>query len=367
MGAADLSGRIDLEYQSSMLEQVSRTFALTIPQLPPRLRQSVGNAYLLCRIADTVEDDPQLSGSAKRSFEERFIEVVKGNHDAEQFGRDVAPLLALSVPAAERELVRNSARVLAITHALTPAEQSAVQRCIEVMADGMAWFQERRRSGLRDQAELDRYCYVVAGCVGEMLTELFCQHSSEMAQRRERLLQLAVSFGQGLQMTNILKDVWEDRERGMCWLPGEMLAGHGVDLAALADGHSSEGFDVAMRDLIGTAALHLERALEYTLLVPAREAGIRRFCLWALGMALLTLRRLQRRLDYRKGSQVKISRRAVRATVLVTSACARSDAVLRLLFRLVRSGLPPAPQGVVARLALQDGGEGLGHTAPLGH
>ena len=33
----------------------------------------------------------------------------------------------------------------------------------------------------------------------------------------------AISFGQGLQMTNILKDVWEDYEIGACWLPREIL------------------------------------------------------------------------------------------------------------------------------------------------
>jgi len=46
----------DEGYQDRILPHVSRTFALTIPQLPPRLRIAVTNAYLLCRIADTIED-----------------------------------------------------------------------------------------------------------------------------------------------------------------------------------------------------------------------------------------------------------------------------------------------------------------------
>jgi len=41
-------------YQEAILPKVSRTFALTIPQLPPALRDVVANAYLLCRIADTI-------------------------------------------------------------------------------------------------------------------------------------------------------------------------------------------------------------------------------------------------------------------------------------------------------------------------
>ena len=83
------------------------------------------------------------------------------------------------------------------------------------MASGMSEFQQLDTSaGLKNLRELDRYCYVVAGVVGEMLTELFCDYSNEIKKRRDELLPLAISFGQGLQMTNILKDVWEDLGRG---------------------------------------------------------------------------------------------------------------------------------------------------------
>jgi farnesyl-diphosphate farnesyltransferase len=54
--------------------------------------------------------------------------------------------------------------------------------------------------------DMNEYCYYVAGCVGEMLAKLFCHYSEEINQHREQLLELSVSFGQGLQMTNILKD-----------------------------------------------------------------------------------------------------------------------------------------------------------------
>ena len=47
----------DLAYQAKILPLVSRTFALTIPQLTLELVDVVGNAYLLCRLADTIEDD----------------------------------------------------------------------------------------------------------------------------------------------------------------------------------------------------------------------------------------------------------------------------------------------------------------------
>ena len=58
----------DDDFQSEMLKGVSRTFALTIPQLPADLCRVVSNAYLLCRIVDTIEDEPVLTGMQKNSF-----------------------------------------------------------------------------------------------------------------------------------------------------------------------------------------------------------------------------------------------------------------------------------------------------------
>ena len=57
-----------IAFQGRFLEEVSRTFALTIPQLPPPLYIAVGNAYLLCRIADTIEDEPKLTPEQKQPF-----------------------------------------------------------------------------------------------------------------------------------------------------------------------------------------------------------------------------------------------------------------------------------------------------------
>ena len=52
------TGNSASNFQDQILPHVSRTFALTIPQLPMPLRTAVTNAYLLCRIADTIEDEP---------------------------------------------------------------------------------------------------------------------------------------------------------------------------------------------------------------------------------------------------------------------------------------------------------------------
>ena len=334
----------DLAFQQEILQGVSRTFALTIPQLPEPLCTVVGNAYLLCRLADTIEDSVELDGSTKQRFAAQFIEVVGGRIGAAGFAREFGALLDERTPAAERELVRNTERVVRLTHAFNEHQRTVLERCVTIMSQGMSAYQEAPSlAGLENQAELDRYCYFVAGVVGEMLTELFCEHCEMSESERQQLMALAVSFGQGLQMTNILQDIWEDRRRGACWLPGDVFEKHGVNLESMTEEGANPGFAIALDELIGIAAHHLNNALEFTLRLPDSQPGIRRFCLWALGMAVMTLRKLHSQPAFKRGDQVKISRTTVRATVAATSVAVRRDAALRRLFAFAAKTLPLPP------------------------
>lgn len=331
----------DLQYQAHILPGVSRTFALTIPVLPGRLAEVVTNAYLLCRLADTIEDDVGLDNEQKSEFHRRFVSVVEGNEDAEAFATALGPLLSSRVLSDERDLVANAAKVIRVTHGLSAKEKEALTRCVSVMCSGMPAFQRNKSlKGLRDLDEMSDYCYVVAGVVGEMLTELFCVHCPELRVRREEMMRLAVSFGQGLQMTNILKDIWDDRQAGTCWLPRSVFMNGDLELERLDEFHATEAFRVGLEQLIAVAHRHLRNAFDYTCNIPTREVGIRRFCLWALGLAVLTLRKIHANPGFTSGDQVKVSRRTVKATVLTTNLLLRSDRSLRLLFEFSAGGLP---------------------------
>ena len=330
-----LSQLSDDDFQTLLLEGVSRTFALTIPQLPEKLYGAVANAYLLCRIVDTIEDEVSLSAAQKKYFCSEFIEVVKTGVNAEPFAVELAPLLSEQTIPAEHTLIHVLPRVIQITHSFDDDQIDALSRCVETMAEGMPIFQAQNlHNGLATLADLDRYCYYVAGCVGEMLAKLFCHYSPEIAQHREELLTLSVSFGQGLQMTNILKDIWDDAQRGVCWLPQDIFTETGFDLKKLSPETDDENFRVGLEHLISIARGHLHNALIYTQKIPAHETGIRNFCLWALGMAVLTLKKIKQNLDFKHSDQVKITRNSVKATILATRLAGRSNTLLGFLFNL---------------------------------
>jgi len=339
----DHSAETDLQYQATILPGVSRTFALTIPVLPDELSTVVTNAYLLCRIADTIEDDTGLNNDQKSEFHRKFVAVVDGTEQAEPFARSLLPLLSTQVLPDEKDLIRHTATVIRVTHGFSSAEREALTRCVRIMCSGMPEFQRNKSpNGLRDLEEMGTYCYFVAGVVGEMLTELFCSYCPELNEQRDKMMRLAVSFGQGLQMTNILKDIWDDRQSDTCWLPRSVFQNGQFELSRLDEQHDSVAFEQGLHELVGVAHAHLRNALDYTCLIPKRETGIRKFCLWAIGLALLTLRKIHRNPAFRSGAEVKVSRRTVKATILSTNLTLMSNRALRMMFDRAADGLPRA-------------------------
>ncbi len=156
------------------------------------------------------------------------------------------------------------------------------------------------------------------------------------------MLALACSFGQGLQMTNILKDLWDDWYRGVCWLPRDVFEKQGCDLGDLSPGDFGRVCGQALTELVGIARQHLGNALTYSLIIPPHETGIRKFCLWAVGLAVFTLRNVTSHPAYAGGAEVKVSRSRAKAIILLTNMAVKSNYLLKALFRLSTKRLPDA-------------------------
>jgi len=341
--------------QNYFLQGVSRTFAISIPVLPMPLQRVVANAYLQCRIIDTIEDDPGLSLDQKHEFSQGFVQCLSGEADADAFAQSLYPQLSDKVLDMEKELVRSNADVQRIYQSFPAVDQKAIFACVETMSKGMVHFQQRQSpEGLYDIQEMEDYCYFVAGVVGEMLTNIYANHESAIKAQQETLMPLARSFGQGLQMTNILKDIWDDQKRGVCWLPAKDFSDQGYALHFLSEGKTDKAFQQGLMQLIALAHFRLKEALDYTLKIPASQREIRQFNLWSLGMAMLTLRKIARHPEYRSGDEVKISRNSVRLTIILMKWFAGYDSLLKLMFYLAGRGLPEPLRAKSPRVPLLD-------------
>jgi farnesyl-diphosphate farnesyltransferase len=227
-----------------LLAKTSRTFALSIPLLEEPLRAEVGVAYLLFRIADTFED------AARWPRAERLEALA----DLAALLRKPDPSLATSKaktwldsrPCDEEfylELLAEAPAVLAHLDGLAPASREAIVRQVLRTVLGMADFvragDAEGRLRLTSLDDLRRYCYVVAGIVGELLTELFLLNASHLSPVHAELEASDATFGEGLQLVNILKDSLADARDGRSYLPAglprqEVLAVARADLAQAA-------------------------------------------------------------------------------------------------------------------------------------
>ncbi|MBI5482428.1 MAG: squalene/phytoene synthase family protein [Deltaproteobacteria bacterium] len=187
---------------------------------------------------------------------------------------------------------------------------------------------------LVDVADLERYCYFVAGTVGKLLTALFLEAVPLGPERRRRVEARAVSFGLGLQLVNIVKDVAADMSRSTCFVPRGLAEAHGVPLDRLLDPTLRPRARAVIGALCARARAHLQAAQEYTLAWPAREGlEVRRFCAVPLALALASLDEVEYGGDsLRAGHTPKVGRATVVATLVGSALAIDSDLRLRALF-----------------------------------
>jgi farnesyl-diphosphate farnesyltransferase len=227
-----------------LLIKTSRTFALTIPLLPEPTRREVTVAYLLFRIADTFEDASHWPRQDRIDALRRFAgfldgrELVAGFTDAPGWGA-----ADVSWHQGYVELAKAMPDVIQAFIDLQPPARQRISHHTARTARGMAEFVARTGDdgclALRDLEDLKAYCYVVAGIVGEMLTELFLLGREDLEPIAPYLEQRAARFGEALQLVNILKDRADDALEGRSYLP------ESVDPA--------EVFNLARRDLAASA------------------------------------------------------------------------------------------------------------------
>jgi farnesyl-diphosphate farnesyltransferase len=292
-----------------LLEESSRTFALTIPLLPEPTRREVTIAYLLLRIADTLEDAEGWSGEHKRDELLRFGRLLRQRspEDVAAMARRLEADLPTHHPG-YLDLLRETPAVFAELDALGPAQREQVIRfaleTVEGMAEVVASVDARGRLALRTLDDLRRYCYIVAGLVGEMLTELMLLDAPILAPVAPSLRRSARVFGEGLQLTNILKDCEADAGEGRAFLPPDVPR--------------SEVFALARADLVEAAryVATLQRA--------KAPEGFLAFTALPVKLAFATLEAVER-----LGPGAKIGRaRVAGAMVDLQAALARAQPLI---------------------------------------
>jgi len=313
-----------------LLKRVSRSFYLSLRILPQGMRAPVSLAYLLARAADTIADTPG-SPSPQR--------LIRLQHLRDQLnGGAWSPDVEVPQDPAEAALMAALPDALALLDQQPPSDAADIRRVVMTLTDGMCFDLQRFEAGragapvpLQAMDDLDRYTYLVAGCVGEFWTDVAVRHRPELqAWPRDAMAAKGVAYGQALQMTNVLRDAAEDLANGRCYLPVEVLERHGVQVADLLDPTRRDAARPVLAELSTRALDGYRQAADYVLGIPTGSLRLRLASLWPLMLGLASLELLLTAPGWLDPStRVKVTRGAVYRMIARSIPTSLSDAALR--------------------------------------
>lgn len=280
-----------------LLKNVSRSFYLTLRVLPDGMRDPVGLAYLLARAADTIADTALVAPDRRAALLTQLRENIERLDDGVALSQALEDVTRMQTDSHEHVLLGSMQPMLALLRTQSAADSAAIRKVVATLTSGMEFDlrtfpdeQAGQVAALPSRELLDRYTYLVAGCVGEFWTDMTGMHTRaarrwDLADMREK----GIRFGKALQMTNILRDCAKDLRIGRCYLPQEALDAHGLGVPDLLAPDASSRARAVLFDLLRVALAQYRDACLYTVAIPRRFVRLRLACLWPILIGLETL------------------------------------------------------------------------------
>jgi farnesyl-diphosphate farnesyltransferase len=318
-----------------LLKHVSRLFYTTLVVVPANVRDQVSLAYLFARAADTIADTELID----RSRRLHYLALLKAQFSGDQVSleqvREIRQVVGtVQQDSAERQLLERLEECFAVFGEFSPEDRRRVRQLMTTLVRGMEMdlmvfpgSTAVQLTALKSLDALDQYTYYVAGCVGEFWTDLMCAYRRGLRSWNVRTMAaVGVRFGKGLQLTNVLKDIAHDLQRGRCYVPEPMLAEHGLKPQDLLDVQNLPRFRPVLTELIRMTVDHLDQGWLYTMAIPRYETRLRLSCMWPILSAGESLKLIRVSPDVlNPAAKIKISRARVygmMAVTILTGACA---------------------------------------------
>ncbi|MGI8820659.1 MAG: phytoene/squalene synthase family protein [Chthoniobacterales bacterium] len=318
------------QLRGEILRRTSRSFYLSIRLLPRALRDPIALAYLLARATDTLADTPEISAGVRATELARLAALLQGRSGDESFEQ----FAMRQGDDAERALIRALPQCLSWLRTLPAADREDLQRVLANINQGQTLDVQRFANpgtvtALATAGELERYTYLVAGCVGEFWTHVCFRHLPNFSHRsRDEMLSLGVAYGKGLQLINILRDAGADLRAGRCYLPLTDLASAGLQPGDLLR-YPAQG-EAILQARRARAEQGIAAGIEYACAIRPWRARLATVLPALIGARTLALLRNAGPLALEH--KVKVPRAEVRLILLKASATLAAPRVLRRLF-----------------------------------
>ena len=313
-----MSGIFNSELDS-ILEGTSRSFYLSLKELPRAIRPQVSLLYMLARTSDTIADS---EGGEPREL----LEALESYDDFTQGRSSEAPTLSsfseFQTNKSEGLLLKNVETIVSRIEGFSESDQESIRSCLGIIISGQILDVNRFSLGAEDipslekDDELDDYAYRVAGSVGEFWTRMSLAHLFKLDHEKEnQLFENGVRFGKSLQMINILRDIPADLELGRCYIPRKSLEKHKLSPRDLLDKSKMEPFRPLYDEYLDLTSRYLESAIQYIEMIPHSQFRLRGSCMLPVIIGKRTVSLLRGRNVLDRKDRIKIDRSEIKEVV----------------------------------------------------
>lgn len=331
--------------REEMVREVSRTFALSIEQLPDILCEAVSVAYLMFRISDGIEDHAEMSTDRKIELLNLWATVLERGSNGSELTEEVRDL---DRDDPEVEVIQKTPLILEWLSALPPTYQEPIIHHVHATSLGMARWQAHGPF-VEDEPALDDYMHEVAGRVGYLVTDLFSLFSPRINEHKETLMPLSRECGLALQTVNVIRGIRKDYERGWVFIPQSYMESVGLSRENLIEPKYNRKALALVTMLADKADRHLENGLRFVTTFPRSEHGIRLALIWPFFFAVRTLAISRNNPDVLR-SEAKMSRYEIKQIVSETKLFGWSNHWLTAYYK--RLAKEPTTQTVEPRIQL---------------
>lgn len=254
------------ESADELLRDVSRSFYLSVRALPRALRDPVSLAYLLARTSDTIADTVGVERARRVELLDQFAAAISGGESSVP---ELKKLPSSAMTAGEQRLLASADVYLRELVECPTNDRADIRALLAIIIRGQRldltrWVGEV--SALKNADQLREYTYLVAGCVGEFWTKLCFRKVSGFSPRDEsEMMELALKYGSGLQLVNILRDAGDDLRAGRCYFPEDELSAAGLSISGVAE--APPEFLTIYQRWIAEARAGLDAGLEYCIAI----------------------------------------------------------------------------------------------------
>ena len=304
----------------SILEGTSRSFYLSLKELPNPIRPQISLLYMLARTSDTIADSEQGDSGELLLALESYNDYSQG---ISANPLDLSSLAESQRNKSEASLLRNVDKIVSKIADFSESDQKSIRHCLGTIIGGQILDLQRFSSddgtilSLESDEELDDYAYRVAGSVGEFWTRMSLDHifTPKEENLEEQLFEKGIRFGKSLQMINILRDIPADLSLGRCYIPCSIMGEHGMTPADLLDPSSMESFRPLYAAYLDLTDAFLTSAVQYIEMLPHWKFRLRAACMFPVIIGKRTVSKLREGNVLDPSNRIKVDRSEIKDVI----------------------------------------------------